>query len=104
MNNPNAGKDIRSLSGCQENIAKYAQKARQSAKTVGFIGQTAKDNANYAIFFGQSANAPVLFLILKRRCRPPPAQRRLLPASLRRDRPRLIHGTDKAQGNTSIGG
>jgi hypothetical protein len=58
MNNPNAGKDIRSLSGCQENIAKYAQKARQSAKTVGFIGQTAKDSANYAIFFGQSANAP----------------------------------------------
>jgi hypothetical protein len=42
--------------------------------------------------------------MLKRRCRPPPAQRCLLPASLRRDRPRLIHGTDKAQGNTSIGG
>jgi len=69
MNNPNAGKDIRSLSGCQENIAKTAQKAKQSAKTVGFIGQTAKDSAKGAIFFDQSANASVLFLILKRRCR-----------------------------------
>jgi hypothetical protein len=57
MNNPNAGKDIRSLSGCQENIAKTAQKAKQSAKTVGFIGQTAKDSAKCAISFGQSANA-----------------------------------------------
>jgi hypothetical protein len=73
MNNPNAGKDIRSLSGCQENIAKNAQTARQSAKTVDLIGQTAKDSAKCAIFFGQSANAPVLFLILKGRCRLPPA-------------------------------
>lgn len=53
-----------------------------------------KNSAKCAIIFVQSANAPVLFLMLKRRCRPPPAQRCLLPASLRRDRPRLIHGTD----------
>lgn len=98
------GKDIPRLSRCQEKIAKSARKARQSAKLAGLLGQPATTSAEYALFFGQSANTPILFLMLKRRCRPPPAQRCLLPASLRWDRPRLIHGTDKTQGNTSIGG
>ena len=86
-------------------ILQNVQQSQDSwAKSAGIMGQTGKKSAKYASCFGQSANAPVPFLVLKRRCRPPPAQRCLLPASLRRDRPRLIHGTDKAQGNTSIGG
>jgi hypothetical protein len=37
--NRNAGKDTPGLSGCQENIAEYAQLARQTAKNASLLAQ-----------------------------------------------------------------
>jgi hypothetical protein len=40
-------------------LQKMHKRRGNPQKLLGFIGQTAKDSAKYAIFFGQSANAPV---------------------------------------------
>lgn len=61
-------------------ILQNVQQSQDSwAKSAGIMGQTGKQSAKYASRFGQPANAPVPFLVLKRRC--PPAARSTLPTT-----------------------